>query len=669
MSKTLTQLNQDLAENPYVTFNSDGQGVSRVFDLTWDFHAKKQNATEIIFGSIDEKYRQNIQSYLYALIEWQKEHSSSGEHDAVRTLTMNRTNLNAIATRWGNSDFSLLSNEREWKKCSKKLEEYGAKDTCRGLSKTINAFSKAELISRYVSKKEWVKWIKNGADGKGQAIALPEAIYASILKQTIEFVEICYPYRHQISDIMVKVYAYQDDMFQVELNTLGLNHVDEMAVNQRKTLMRKIHVKICRWTEVRKLQKALPCFKVNRQGHWLGDLLRKCFICVGLFSAARQSELMTMNKDSYSVTPSGVPKVSGFTTKKEHGNKIYTTWNTAPISKMALELAYDATEATRQYSLNQVEQSFQSGQLTKDQYDNKVQELNSAFIAVDIPLSSSELQTKKSFKLSLFGGLNLKEFNIIATEEDVAQFDLLNPDRAGDLKVGSRLPKLSSHDLRRSFVVFMVQNRLGNYLTVKYQLKHANVNMSKWYANYSELNRTRDLLMDRYLMGMFDELIHESVVDAFDDIYNESETLSGKEGERISKVKQERLRNGEQVLMTRSELEALIKSGDKSIVRLPTGGYCTNRNCERLCSLMDIVEAPCEHKVITDKAAKRLSKERDKLIASFKVVNDMGDYTDELILDAKKVKIQSIEPTLNAHKIPYEKFNDAIKVYGHENRI
>ncbi|GIC75351.1 hypothetical protein [Moritella sp. F3] len=668
MSKILMQLNQDLAENPYVTFNSDDQGVSRVFDLTWDFHAKKQNTTEINFGHIDDKHRQNIQSYLYALVEWQKEHSSSGEHCAVGTLLEHRKSLTVIATRWGNSDFSLLSNEREWKKCSKKLEGYGAENTCNNLARSVNILNKIELISRYVSQEDSVKWIKNGA-GDGQAIALPEAIYASILKQTIEFVETFYPYRHQISDIMVKVYAYQDDMLQVELDTLSLNHIDEMTVNQRACFTRRTNRDIYRWAAVRELQKALPCFKVNRQGHWLVALLKKCFMCVGLFSAARQNELMTMNKDSYSVTQSGVSKVSGFTTKKEHGNKIYTTWNTAPISKMALGLAYDATKATRQYALNKVEQGFQSGQLTKDKYDFKVQELSSSFIAADIPFSSSELQAKKNFKLSSIHELNLKEFNIIATEEDVAQFDLLNPSRAGDLKVGSGLPKLSPHDLRRSFVVFMVQNRLGNYLTVKYQLKHGNVNMSKWYANYSELNRTRDLLMDKELMGMFDELIHESVVDAFDDIYNESETLSGKEGERISKEKQECLRHGEQVLMTRSELEALVKSGDKSIVRLPTGGYCTNRNCERLCSLMDIVEAPCEHKVITDKAAKRLSKERDKLIASFKVVNDMGDYTDELILDAKKVKIQSIEPTLNAHKIPYEKFNDAIKVYGHENRI
>ncbi len=76
---------------------------------------------------------------------------------------------------------------------------------------------------------------------------------------------------------------------------------------------------------------------------------------------------------------------------------------------------------------------------------------------------------------------------------------------------------------------------------------------------------------------------------------------------------------------------------------------------------MDIVEAPCEHKVITDKAAKRLSRERDNLIASFRAINDMGDYANELILDARKKKIQSIEPTLAKHSLPFDSFKDDIK--------
>ncbi|PSW11450.1 hypothetical protein C9J01_15965 [Photobacterium rosenbergii] len=657
MSKKLIQFRQELAENPYVTFDSDKNGVSRVFDVEWDFHALNQNKKAISFRHIDEKYRHDIQSYLYAQMQWQKEKSKSNSHVAVSSLLKRRDHLKAIATRWGKSDFSLLSSEKEWKRCSKTLHGVGSEGTCRAVASTVNALNKADLVSRYVHKREYIKWVNPDTEDGGQAIAFPEVIHVIILRTVVEFVETYHPYRHQISEAMEKLYTYQDEMFNAEQKALD---VSTLTDRQMMTFSKRMSNRASKWPE----RKAIPDFSFHRRGGWLGKLLRMCFICVGLFSAARREELLSMNKESYDDSLAAVPKVSGFSTKGNKGEKIYTTWNTAPIAKLALELAYDATQAARKYSLKRLDDGYQNSLLTQDQYNAKKQDLESAFISSDIPYDSEVIINKSSLKYRVDGAdgaLNMKEFNITATAEDVEEFDLLNPDRAGILKVGGGLPKLSPHDLRRSFVVFMVKNRLGNALTVKYQLKHRNINMSNWYANYSELARTKQLLMDTQLMSEFDEAIESSAVDAWDEIYNVSDTLSGAEGERIAQNKAERLAQGEEIVMSRSELVALVRSGDKSIVLLPTGGYCTNRNCERLCSLMDIVEAPCEHKVVTDKAAKRLSRERDNLIASFRAINDMGDYANELILDARKKKILSIEPTLVKHCIPFESFNDDIK--------
>ncbi|MDH5934767.1 hypothetical protein AB6D22_18335 [Vibrio splendidus] len=657
MSEQLIQLRQEFAENPYVTFDSDDKGVSRVFDVEWDLHSLNQNKKTLSFEYIDEKYRRDIQSYLYALMQWQKKNSVSDSHFAVSSLIKSRCKLNILATRWGKSEFSLLSSEREWKRCSKTLHGVGGEGVCRDLASTINALNRAGLVTRYVHKRDYIQWVEPDA-GDGQAIALPEAIHVSILKTVVEFVETYHPYRHQISAAMEKLYTYQDEMFNAELKALG---VSALSDRQMMTFIKRMSHRTKQWPE----RKVIPDFSFHRRGNWLGTLLRMCFICVGLFSAARKEELLSMNKESYDDSLAAVPKVSGFSTKGNKGEKIYTTWNTAPIAKLALELAFDATQAARRYSLERLDYGYRNGQLTQDQYNAKRQDLESAFISSDIPYDSEVLIKKVSLKYMIDGsnnrdGLNMKEFNIIATAEDVDEFDLLNPGRAESLKVGGGLPKLSAHDLRRSFVVFMVKNRLGNALTVKYQLKHRNINMSNWYANYSELARTNQLLMDTQLMSEFDEAIESSAVDAWDEIYNISDTLSGFEGERIVKNKAERLARGEEIVMSRSELLALVRSGDKPIVLLPTGGYCTNRNCERLCSLMDIVEAPCEHKVVTDKAAKRLSRERDHLIASFRAVNEMGDYANELILDARKKKILSIEPTLVKHGIQFDSFNDDI---------
>ncbi|MEZ8694174.1 hypothetical protein AB6D15_17950 [Vibrio splendidus] len=656
MSEKLIQLRQELAENPYVTFDSDKNGRSRVFDVVWDFHALNQNKKTLSFGHVDEKYRHDIQSYLFALMQWQKESSNSDSHVAVSGLIAHRDMLNTLAKLWGKSDFYLLSSEREWKRCSKTLHGVGGVGVCKHIASTINALNKAGLVSRYVHKREYIKWV-NPDVGDGQAIAFPEAIHVSILKTVVEFVETYHPYRHQISEAMEKLYTYQDEMFNAELKALD---VSTLTNRQMKTFTVRMSRSTSSWPE----RKAIPNFSFNRRGNWLGAMLRMCFICVGLFSAARKEELLSMNKESYDDTLAAVPKVSGFSTKGNKGERIYTTWNTAPIAKLSLELAYDATQAARKYSLERLDDGYQNGLLTQDQYNAKRQDLESAFISSDFSYVSKAFINRTSLKYGVDGAdgaLNMKELNITATEEDVDEFDLLNPERAGSLKVGGGLPKLSPHDLRRSFVVFMVKNRLGNALTVKYQLKHRNINMSNWYANYSELARTNQLLMDTKLMSEFDEAIESSAVDAWDEIYNVSDTLSGAEGERIAQNKAERLAQGEEIIMSRSELEALVRSGDKSIVLLPTGGYCTNRNCERLCSLMDIVEAPCEHKVVTDNSAKRLSRERDNLIASFRAINDVGDYANELILDARKKKIQSIEPTLVKHSISFDCFNDDTK--------
>ncbi|MET2898760.1 hypothetical protein ABXV22_10625 [Vibrio rotiferianus] len=656
MSEALIQLRQELAENPYVTFDSEGKGKSRVFDVEWDFRALKQNTKILCFGHIDVKYRHDIQSYLYALMQWQKKNSSSNSHVAVGSLKSSRNHFTKLAKLWGKSEFSLLSSEREWKKCTKKLEWVGSKVSCRKLASVINSLNKAGLVTRYVHRREYTKWVNPNA-GNGQAIAFPEAIHISILKVVIEFVETYHPYRHQISKAMEKLYSYQDEMFNAELKALG---VSALSDSEMKTFTGNMSRITSKWPE----RKAIPNFSFHRRGNWLGKLLRMCFLCVGLFSAARKKELLSMSKESYDDTLAAVPKISGFSTKGNKGERVYTTWNTAPIAKQALELAFDATQAARKYSLKILDDGYQNSLLTEDQYNAMLQDLQSAFISSDIPYDSEALINKMSLQYKVDGAdnsLNMKDLNITATEEDVEEFDLLNPERAGSLKVGCGLPKLSPHDLRRSFVVFMVKNRLGNALTVKYQLKHRNINMSNWYANYSELARTNQLLMDTELMNEFEKAVESSAVDAWDEIYNVSETLSGEEGERIAKNKAEQLAQGEQIVMSRSELLALVRSGDKSIVLLPTGGYCTNRNCERLCSLMDIVEAPCTHKIITDKAAKRLSRERDNLIASFRVINDMGDYANELILDARKKKIQSIEPTLVKHSIPFDNFNDDIK--------
>ncbi|WP_341848999.1 hypothetical protein [Vibrio parahaemolyticus] len=454
----------------------------------------------------------------------------------------------------------------------------------------------------------------------------------------MDFVEEYHPHRHKISKVMAMAYILFDERIHNKLASEGKGNISELSREQRDA------ISVIKEFNDSPLARSIPRFRVNRQGHWLCELLHYCFICVALFSAARKVELLTMNKGSYEKNKkTGISTVSGHTTKGNNGKKQFTIWNTAPISNLALELAFDATSSTRCYFKKLIDLSFKNGLLSLDEYNQRSDSLNSAFIKTSVPSDPRDILTIKSFFMSV-GSLKRKNLNFSATETDVDEFDVLNPERKGTLIIDGDLPKLSSHDIRRSFVVFMVKNKLGDILTVKYQLKHRNINMSNWYNNYCELARSKKLLMDEQLKSEYDDALEQSIVDALDDIYNVSENLSGGEGERIAENKKEKLRHGELVYMTRRELDALVKSGDKAIVLLPTGAYCTNRNCERLCSLIDIVEAPCEHQVITDRAARKLAKEREMLIISFRAMNDMEDYANVLILDArrKKYKVLSL---------------------------
>lgn len=272
MSEQLIQLRQELAENPYVTFDSDGKGVSRTFDLDWDFYALNQNKKNISFEWINEKYRHDIQSYLYALIQWQKKNSNSDSHAAVNTLTGYRNKLNSLAIRWGKSDFRLLSNEREWKKCTKALHGVGGESTCKRIASGINALNKAGLVTRYVHKREYIKWVNPGGN-EGQAIAFPEAIHVSILKTVVEFVETYHPYRHQISKAMEKLYVYQDQMYNTELKTLGVSGLTE---RQRETLIVRMSRTTSKWSE----RKAIPDFSFHRRGGVVGHIAQNVlYLC------------------------------------------------------------------------------------------------------------------------------------------------------------------------------------------------------------------------------------------------------------------------------------------------------------------------------------------------------------------------------------------------------
>ncbi|MFB1072532.1 hypothetical protein [Vibrio diabolicus] len=286
---------------------------------------------------------------------------------------------------------------------------------------------------------------------------------------------------------------------------------------------------------------------------------------------------------------------------------------------------------------NQIESAFLGSQVTRQDGDNYIM--------------STDTALKKY----------IKKLEFKATIEDVKEFDMLNPTREGELKVGGTYTGLSSHDFRRTFAVFFVRHGFGTASGIKFQFKHQNINMSGYYANNAELARMNDLLMDEDILEVLKEDRIDLGIDIFDEVYNKSEHLSGVQGEKVMEERMKMLEAGESVIMTRDEIEENIRRGNFHIMQLPNGAYCTNGSCDRVCgsSAFRAEIKSCEHELVTDKGAKKIAKQRDRLIAKFTNLNT-GDPLKKSILTGLKQKIQVNELTLKAHEIPYIPFNDDI---------
>ena len=179
-------------------------------------------------------------------------------------------------------------------------------------------------------------------------------------------------------------------------------------------------------------------------------------------------------------------------------------------------------------------------------------------------------------------------------EDDLKEFKLLNPTRADDV-IDNKLPKLSAHDFRRTFAVFLVRNKLGNIMTLKHQYKHLNTFMTMWYANHSEIAHDLDISLDEDLKNMIFEANIEITTEALYQIYN-SDTLSGKEGERIIEERNKHEYYGV-IYKAREVIEQEVRSEKISIVEHPTG-YCLNPNCDRICA-SNLSTVTCQHEVTT----------------------------------------------------------------------
>ncbi|EJC7018015.1 hypothetical protein BBM20_17050 [Vibrio parahaemolyticus] len=622
----------------------------------WDFSPSHmggvRSSLTVSFRATKPEYVNGIQDALYKIYHHYKDKNSS-------CLSVNYTEslkqgLQHVADCLGGTEWHKLENNRELKSFLRQLKQKKLGYVSNGMIlQSLNKLTECGELNVYIDSRVLRK-CASGNESK-QHVAIPHRLYQRILSRALEVVEKYHPYRHDISDVMSQAYDIQERVKSGErLATDGRgNGRDEVS-------MSPIAIKLRVTRAIKGIGHDIPDFDVKLDGTALSDILISCLIVTQGFSGVRIGEAASLNANSADkviVNNKEVTVLTGETTKGKNAKPVTVTWQSHPVAKVALELAYDMMVANRAFYQKDVDEKERQGE-TKENINHMRRQLESAFL---VPTTTR--QASNNYILNQCKALKkfIKNLDYKATTEDVEEFNMLNPTRQGELKVGGTYSRLSSHDFRRTFAVFFVRYGFGTASGIKFQFKHENINMSGYYANNAELAQMNDLLMDEDILEDLKEAGIDLGVDIFDEILNQSEHLSGARGEAIMQDRMKKLEAGESIFMTREEIEENLRRGNFHIMQLPSGAYCTNGSCDRVCGTLsfraEIKE--CEHKVVSDKGAKVIAKQRDRLIAKFTHLNT-GDVLKSSILTGLKQKIQVEELTLKAHEIPYKPFNDDI---------
>jgi hypothetical protein len=645
-----------------VSFTSDNKIRSRRYEDIWDFTGTEAtgNGKQAIVGfaksnSAHKKAIQDFLADLYGSVE-----EGGGVTPKSTQLDNWRYGLEWVAKLIESTDWSTLNNPAVRKTFKSRLKKAKLGTTLiAAITTSLNKLFEQELTTYAVDRSELAKLAKSNK--KVQAIAIPVAMYSKLLQRAILTIETYHPHRQGISKAVAEGDAI-DERIRGGENLLARYPGARLPTAELSMTRQAVFVR-CMNARKALIKHKIPNFEPVAVADWLSTIQSSCVLIVTAFSGIRIGEAVSFEKGAYTTVLSHdskpIPVLQGETTKGEDGKPRRATWQAHPIVKDALELAYDMTETLREHYKAKIELMYESKEITIDAYEKACKEVDGVFIPTRKNTQSSTY-TAGSFGRKLTS--LMVSFDIKATKEDVEEFNRLNPNREGQLKVGGYLPKLSPHDMRRTFAVFYKRYNFGSMMGIKFQYKHKNLNMSEYYANQASLMSMLDILLDKDLLDEINEAAIDLGIDIYDDIYNKSTVLGGLEGERQAQEKIERVKQGHEVLMDRDEIGVLIRNGTLAAVQLPTGGYCTNMNCDRICSLSLFIaeKKECPHKVTTDKTAKVSAKERNRLIKQFRGLNT-GDSLLSSILIGIKQKIKEIEITLQRHSIKHEVFEDKIE--------
>lgn len=603
-----------------ISYDSNNKPYSRFFDKKWIF---PKHECVISFFGLHSRFEETAKRLALKIINAKNSRSTKLLGGNIMSGAVIFQDLIHMS---GGNDYSALDDDNIYNRVISYAKHEGIKyKTWKNSFIFISYLKREGFIQRDIGHADKLSKILAGDNVYSrQTLAIPERIATIYLKNAIDLVENLHPSRQLISRLY---HEYLNGRASIRLSEKNLKAVKKAIYNKYHN---STHIVL------------------DYTGVWLSVIRGACYTMLAAFTGCRDGEIRSFNLDSYEEREYAnikIPILKGIDTKPNKGGvKRQKSWVTIPAARKAIELLWESYQFSRDIWIKQ------AADITHvDEKASYLRDANSLLI---------NFASNRSIRPKAGRGIvsdSLKYFvescGYAADSVDVKEFNLLNPTRHGELKVGDVLVP-HPHAFRRTFAVYLVRNKLASLLDLKYQFKHMNVAMTSWYSNQAHVASYFDMMADHELVSEIADEHHHYITDSLYYIYNEAETLAGPEGKRILNL---RSNSGSSIYLSREEISQQVKEGRLSIIEHPTG-HCTNPSCDRICDM-----TTCQYKVVTKEKALELDRLRKKLIEKFLALTE-AKVNQPNILSKIYFEIRSIEKVLDEHQINHQKFTADITV-------
>lgn len=498
-----------------------------------------------------------------------------------------------------------------------------------------------ELASEYCSPS------KSRSD---QFYAMPTSVMQKIYLWCIKFIEELHPHKELLNELAS----------ELRLNyTMGKKTIDKkigsgtwswlsydspnyrIEVNKSKPVPYKLIIES--FLVGSPLEKYCIPSAARTQG-WFSKILTACYILCAAFTGMRRNELYGLHSDSFKTrifNGKTIYTLQSYHHKMTQGRGQLTEWVTSPITRKAIELAEALTRHMRV-------ELFSS--------PNPMKNHEASCLWINQSKKSEEPKLMYEGHLRTNFDLIAKEAGAVIDQQVLDEFKLINPNRNplnADKKIQiGKVWRITTHQFRRTYAVFVRRHNLCSLTAIKDQFKHLDIPTTDWYGEGSASAALQGIEKDNELKELISSVANEVIIDNVYRWFNSNEKLYGKRGLEIMKER----RSIPSDLKTREQIQELVKKGIIDLVGT-LHSYClAGYECrmDKIASTASCFK--CENQLIDEEKAQNWIQ-RHKWATEQVIYLDSINRLTSSIESHYITQIHATERVMHYFKIPFKKFN------------